>query len=228
VGLDHKRIVDMEAIGDVIDSPEANEKAQEIAERAVTLVRNTGNLIPLAAPEKTCFVVLAESRISTEGQAFIQEVRKRVDTGTGKNAARAAVLTLDPSMPRQQVEENFGRFSGCENYAVAAFASVAASSSSVGLSGELPHAIEMMSATGKPIVMVALGNPYLLRNFPSVAAYLATFSTVPPSEIAAVRAMFGDISIRGHLPVSIPGLANYHDGIQLQGTRLVRISGSAQ
>ena len=51
VGLDRKRFVDLEAIGDVVDSPEANEKAQEIADRAVTLVRNAGNLVPLAAPE---------------------------------------------------------------------------------------------------------------------------------------------------------------------------------
>jgi beta-N-acetylhexosaminidase len=61
-----------------------------------------------------------------------------------------------------------------------------------------------------------------------VTAYLATFSTVPPSEIAAVRALFGEINIRGHLPVSIPGLANYRDGIQVQATRALRISGPVQ
>jgi beta-N-acetylhexosaminidase len=228
VGLDRKRFVDLEVISDVIDSPEANEKAQEIADHAVTLIRNGGNLIPLASPEKTCYVVLPESRFSAEGQAFIQQVRKRVDSGTGKNAARAAVLTLDPSMPRQQVEENLGKFAGCENYVVAAFASVGANSSTVGLAGELPHAMETIAATGKPVVLAALGNPYLLRNFTHVTAYLATFSTVPPSEIAAVRAMFGEINIRGHLPVTIPGLANYKDGIQVQATRALRIAGPTQ
>jgi beta-N-acetylhexosaminidase len=228
VGLDRKRFVDVEAIGDVIDSPEANEKAQEIADHAVTLVRNGGNLIPLAAPEKTCYVVLSETRFSAEGQVFLQEVRKRVEVHSGASVARAATLTLDPSMPREQVEENLGRFSGCESYTVAAFASVAASRMSVGLAGELPHAIEMIAATGKPVALAALGNPYLLRNFPHVTAYLATFSTVPPSEIAAVRALFGEINIRGHLPVSIPGLANYRDGIQVQATRALRISGPTQ
>ena len=228
VGLDRKRFVDVEAIGDVIDSPEAVEKAQEIADRAVTLVRNGSSLIPLAAPEKTCYLVLPETRYSTEGQVFTQEVRKRVDVGSGRSAARAAVLTLDPSMPRDQVEESLKRFSGCDNYTVAAFASVAASSTSVGLSGELPHALELIAATGKPVVLAALGNPYLLRNFPNVTAYLATFSTVPPSEIAAVRALFGEINIRGHLPVSIPGLANYRDGLQVQATRALRITGPTQ
>ncbi|HVW10689.1 MAG TPA: hypothetical protein VHC90_19005, partial [Bryobacteraceae bacterium] len=59
-------------------------------------------------------------------------------------------------------------------------------------------------------------NPYLLRNFPEVAAYLATYSTVPPSENAAVKALFGDIEISGKLPVSIPGFANVGDGLTLQ------------
>ena len=42
VGLDRRRFVDLEAIGDILDSPEANERAQQIADRAVTLVRNGG------------------------------------------------------------------------------------------------------------------------------------------------------------------------------------------
>jgi beta-N-acetylhexosaminidase len=131
-------------------------------------------------------------------------------------------------MARQQVDENLGKLSGCETYTVAAFASVGANRGSVGLAGELPHAIEMLVATGRPVALVALGSPYLLRNFPNVTAYLATFSTVPPSETAAVRALFGEINIQGHLPVSIPGLASYRDGLQLKGTRVLRVTGSAQ
>src|SRR3712207_8782971 len=95
----------------------------------------------------------------------------------------------------------------CSSYTVAAFAPVTASRGSVGLGGELPHAVEALAATGKPLTLVALGSPYLLRNFPSVTAYLATFSSVPPSERAAVKAVFGEIPIRGRLPVSIPGIA---------------------
>ncbi|MBV9746844.1 MAG: hypothetical protein JO099_24040, partial [Acidobacteriia bacterium] len=68
-------------------------------------------------------------------------------------------------------------------------------------------------------ILVALGNPYLFRDFPKVSAYLVTFSTTVTSETAAVRALFGEIAISGHLPVSIPGLAQLGDGIQLAATR---------
>jgi beta-N-acetylhexosaminidase len=211
VGLDKKRFIDLEAIGDAVDDPEYNVKAQEIANRAVTLVRNAGNLVPLAAPDRACFVVLAESRYATGGQAFAQEVRKR--------APHALMATLDPSMSRQDLDDAIGKLRPCDNFAVAAYASVAAYRGTVALGGELPHVFELLAAAGKPVALVALGNPYLLRSFSNVAAYLATYSTVPPSEIAAVKALWGEIDITGRLPVSIPGQARYGDGVQLKATR---------
>ncbi len=205
LGLDRDRLTNSETIGDVIDSPEDNERAQQIAERAVTLVRNTGNVVPLTSPQTACFVVMPESRYSVEGQAFNIEVRKR--------SAAAPITSIDSSMPAETVDAALAKLQGCPQYLIAAFSSVASGRGSVGLAGELPRAIESLTATGKPVTLVALGNPYLLRNFPKVSAYLATFSTVPPSETAAVKALWGEIEISGHLPVTIPGLANYGDGI---------------
>lgn len=211
VGLDRRRAVDLEGIGDIVNSPEANERAQQIADRAVTLVRNAGSVVPLAAPERTCFVTMPESRFSTSGQVFAQELRKRVP--------KAALASMDPSASRQDIDDAIARLTGCDAYAVAAFASVSAYRGTVGLAGELPQAVEALIATGKPVALVALGNPYLLRSFPGVAAYMATFSTVPPSELAAVKALLGEAAITGHLPVTIPGLAALGDGIQLPATR---------
>ena len=210
-GLEHHRFVDLEAIGDVVDAPESNERAAVIAERALTLVRNQRNAVPAAAPEKACYVVMPESRFSTEGQAFTQEVKKRARNGN--------VTSLDPSMPAETLDAAVQKLAECETISIAAFAPVAAYRGNLTLGGELPRVIDALIATGKPVTLVSLGNPYLLRNFPNVAAYLAAFSTVPPSEVAAVRALFGEIPVTGHLPVGIPGLAAIGDGIQLQPKR---------
>ena len=206
LGLDRKRFVDLEAIGDVVDPPEAGERAQQIAERALTLVRNQGHQIPLATNDRPCFVVMPEGRYSDEGLVFAQEVRKR---------SRDSVTSLDPSLSRQDVDDAVHRLpANCTGIVVAAFASVNSGRGSVGLAGELPHAMEQLLALGKPVTLIALGNPYLLRNFPGVAAYLATFTTVPPSEVAAVKGLWGEVAVRGHLPVSIPGLAQLGEGLQ--------------
>jgi beta-N-acetylhexosaminidase len=211
LGLDRKRSVDVEAIGDVIDDPAVNDRAQEIAERAVTLLRNGGNMLPLSAPDRTCFVTMNEGRYSTDGVTFTQEVRKR--------APKAALIALDGTMPREQIDNTLGKLPACAQYAVAAFAPVNAASGTAGMSSELSRAIEGLIATGKPLALVALGNPYLLRAYPKASAYLATFSSVAPSEVAAVKALWGEIAIRGHLPVTIPGEARYGEGIQLAASR---------
>jgi len=52
-----------------------------------------------------------------------------------------------------------------------------------------------------------------------VASYLTTYSTVPVAETAAVKALFGEIAIGGKLPVTIPGLAKYGDGIALPANK---------
>jgi len=205
LGLDRQRLVDLEAIGDVVDSPESNERAQQVAERALTLVRNQDNLVPLGAPERACYAILSESRYSAEGLVMAQELHKR---------GRANVAALDPSLSRQDMDDAIGRLpAACPVFVVAAFAGVAANRGSAGLAGELPGAIETIISRGKPVVLVAFGNPYLLRDFPQVAAYLATFTTVGPAEVAAVKALWGEIGIHGHLPVSIPSLAQLGEGI---------------
>jgi beta-N-acetylhexosaminidase len=122
-------------------------------------------------------------------------------------------------MMRAQVDDLLQKMPACAQYAVAAYAPVNAGAGTMGMSSELSRAIDTLIAAGKPLALVALGNPYLLRAYPKATAYLATFSSVAPSEIAAVKALWGEIAIRGHLPVTIPGEARYGEGIQLAATR---------
>jgi beta-N-acetylhexosaminidase len=210
LGLDRSRLVDLEAIDDVVNSPEANERAQEVADRAVTLLRNDPQQVPLRQAAKTCFLVLAESHYSNEGLAFTQEIHKR--------SPDALVLTLDPSLPEAAMDVAATRMGFCEATVVAAFASVAAARGNTALTPEFAKLVDTLIASGKPVTLIALGNPYLLRAFPKVAAYLTTYSTVAPSEIAAIKALYGEMPIRGRLPVTIPELAKYGDGIQLPAT----------
>jgi len=72
-------------------------------------------------------------------------------------------------------------------------------------SGQLLEKI-LQNAAAKTEV-VAVGNPYLALDFPSVQNYLCTFSNAVVSEVAVVKALFGEIPIHGHLPVSIPNIA---------------------
>lgn len=207
VGLRRKRLVNPEAAIDALDAPEDIEKAQEIADKSVTLVKNGGLAVPLKSGGAPAFLVLPENRCYDQGKAFAAEVRRRTPD--------APIVRLDPGATEADFAKALETAKRADTVVVAAFVSVSSYRGSVALAGEYPKFVESLLAAGKPVVLIALGNPYLVRTFPSVAAYLTTYSTVLPSEIAAAKALFGEIPITGRLPVTIPGVAKYGDGIQL-------------
>jgi beta-N-acetylhexosaminidase len=43
---------------------------------------------------------------------------------------------------------------------------------------------------------------------------MCTFSNASVSELGAIKALFGEIAIRGHLPVTIPNVAQRGAGIE--------------
>jgi beta-N-acetylhexosaminidase len=79
-------------------------------------------------------------------------------------------------------------------------------------SGTLLQAI--LDHAAQKTAVLAMGNPYLAQDFPAIQNYLCTFSNASVSEVSAVKALFGEIAIRGHLPVSIPNIAQRGAGIE--------------
>ena len=196
-----KKLVNLDAISDVLDSPEAAAKAQAVADRAVTLLRNQHDVLPLAPSSRPCLIVITELRISQLGQRTIQEFRRRAPNGR--------VISLDTSLPLAALETTTGDTTACSAIVAASFASVSADLRDVKLF------LVNLSHGPAPVVLLPFENPYLLTNIPDVTAFLTTFSSAQPSEAAAVKALFGEIPISGHTPVTIPGFAQLGDGIQL-------------
>ena len=205
VGLDKQKIVNLESISDVIDSPDSEQQAQTAADKALTLVKNDGGLLPLSNPAGACIWVLAEGRYGTQGRRFVEEVRARV--------SGVRLQSFDPLTASVEMDQSLEKAGKCEVHVVAAFVTVGAYRGNVALTGNYPGFLEKLRATGVPIALVSLGNPYLLRSFPGVSAYLATFSPVPTSEASAAKGVLGALEAAGRLPVTIPGIAKYGDAI---------------
>jgi beta-N-acetylhexosaminidase len=122
-------------------------------------------------------------------------------------------------MSQADLDQVGQKTSGCDQIIVAAFVSVSAYRGNVALAGLFPDFLNSLIAGKVPVTLAALGNPYLARSFPNAAAYLTTYSPTPTSETSLAKALFGEIPITGRLPVSIPGVAKFGDGIQLPATR---------
>jgi len=91
--------------------------------------------------------------------------------------------------------------------------------------GKADNTVAMADATGTLLQqllnhaaakteVIAMGNPYLASDFTKMENYMCTFSNATVSEVAAVKALFGEIPIRGHLPVTIPNVAQRGAGLE--------------
>ena len=204
VGVIHKKLVDLDEVSDVLDSPDVEQRVEEMSDRAVTLVKNDRGVVPIA-PQNACLVVAVERRMSQYGQHLAAEFRAR--------AANARITFVDPSIPLAAMTDAAGDVSSCSSISIAVYLTGGA------MGGDLPAFVEKLVESPAPSVLIGMGSPYVFANFPKATAFLTTFSPTTPSETSAVKALFGEIPIGGKLPVTIPGLAQYGDGIQLAASR---------
>ena len=200
VGVIKKKTVDLDEISDALDTPEDDDRAQQMSDRAVTLLRNERGLLPLT-PNQACMVVAVERRLSQYGQRMSAEFRQR--------APGAKITIVDSSMPLRALMDDVGDTGACSSLTIAVF--LAGGS----LSGDVMTFIDGLTNGPVPTALVAMGSPYIVTKFPKVTAYLSTFSPTQPSEVSAVKALFGEIPITGHSPVTIPGFGQIGDGLQL-------------
>jgi len=190
LGLDKNRYVAAETLPDALDPQGAAEKAQEIATRAVTLIRDKAGLLPLAKDANACVLLLAERPGNTHGQAFLDEMALR--------APRIPVRVLDPQTPTLTPPAD------CGTVVLGAYAqSGGYGERNAPLPGNYPELVSELARSGKPTILIGLGNPYLIRAFPDVSTYFTTYSPAATSETAAVRALFGDSPMTGKKVVTV-------------------------
>jgi beta-N-acetylhexosaminidase len=187
--------VNVEELSGKLDVDADQERAQQVADRAVALIKNEGGVLPLKKPAEACYLVLAENRNSQQGYQFVEELKSR--------APKVQVQRLDPSMHAAELEEAAQGVSACSEVVIAAFVTAREYRGNLALPGGFESMTNQIIGVGKPVTLIALGSPYLIRSFPKVAAYFTTYSTAPTSEISAVKALFGDVEMKGKQVVSL-------------------------
>jgi beta-N-acetylhexosaminidase len=208
LGLAARREVDLAAVNTIIERPEAMREGQAVAESSITLLRNTGDLLPLDAARagRAIFVVIAADDDPEEGRTFIPHLQRRV--------AGARVLRADPRTSSAEYESMVAEASKAELIVIAAFVKRAANKGTVALPEAQAEFVRRLIGAGRPTAVVGFGSPYLIRQFPSAAVYMTAYAIEDVAQAAAVRALFGEVAFRGRLPVRVPGLFEVGAGIQ--------------
>jgi beta-N-acetylhexosaminidase len=225
LGLNDARLVDVNALASVVGKPANLTFGQQVADSAITLVRDNGVILPLKhngttgtklpymTQEEThdqVVAVLFSDDVRTDaGRAFGRELRTRVPD--------AHVMYVDPRVAAGMSDEVLKAVDQAKTVIAAVYAVPVPGGVGNTMTASDPTATLLQAVLdhgGARTVVVAMGNPYLAKDFPRIETYLCTFSNATVSEVAAVKALFGEIGIRGHLPVSIPNVAQRGAGIE--------------
>ncbi len=87
----------------------------------------------------------------------------------------------------------------------------------INLAAEQTDFIAGVLRSGVPTVLISFKNPYLLYLFPEASTYLNSFSYSRVSQRAMLRAILGEIDIKGTLPITIPETEiAFRNGLELQ------------
>jgi len=198
LGLEENRLVDVNAINHKFGHVAWQAEAQDISDRGVTLLRDTPHRLPLDGTQPTRALLLAfyADPEPYPAEDLERELRARFDSLTTLRAdtkfVKADTLKLPPP----------------DSYDVAIlalFVRVSDRKGNVDVPAEQAALAEQLFKTGKPVITVGLGSPYLIERFPQAETWLAAFGISDVAQISVARALFGEIPVRGHLPVTIPG-----------------------
>ena len=236
IGLNKKREVDINNMANLIQRPENLALAQQVADDAVTLVRDNGQVLPVVAqPRGTSQPVLAYSsdvqvrnRLlaviftddmrSENGRVFERQLRMRLPDANIVYVDNRTATAFGPRL-LQAAEQADKIVAAVYVIPSAGRKTNGNSSGSIGLSeGSGGLLSGLLNQSGSKTMVLAMGNPYVASDFPDIQNYLCTFSNSTVSEMSAVKALFGEITIRGRLPVTIPNIAQRGAGIDRAAT----------
>lgn len=216
LGLVQQRITALEAVDTNVAGKNSLDLAREIAEHAITLVRNDDKLVPLNSlkPGAHIFnlaITNGDDRLFV-ANAFVGAMLSAVGPGRA-----IETVVLDDRSSEAEVQKALERASRADIVIASLYGRVRSGQArSVGLPEPGAKALSALIGRRVPLVGVSFGNPYLLQNFPRLQTYVVAYGDMPSLQQAAARALVGQIDITGKLPISLPGLYPRGTGIQLR------------
>ena len=231
-GLNKARLVDLSQLTSQVGKPENLAMGQRIAEEAITLIRDNGQVLPLQASGTAEAGLPYQSVTETHNRLVAVIFSDDLRTESGRMLERqilarvpdARIIYVDPRSAAG-MKATVAEAVEVAEHVLAAVYVIPTAGKAIRSAGGLRNTVAMDDASTSLLntildraagrtVVVAMGNPYLVQDFPAIQNYVCAFSNVTVSETAAVKALFGEIPIGGHLPVAIPGVASRGEGLE--------------
>ena len=198
LGLERRKLVNLDSLRFRVGDSSHLAVARQIGEKSITLVKDSLGQLPLvvSASPRVLSVTVGRRSDLAAGVAFNGELR-----GGIRNLRAEFLAAEDPTA-------DYGRLERLADSVDVTIVSSYVGQNWEAVSASAPQAfatfVQRLTTKGKRPIVVSFGNPYLLQQVPSVAAYVVAWGGFPPSQVAAARALLGRQEVTGRLPISIP------------------------
>jgi beta-N-acetylhexosaminidase len=216
LGLVSQRFTPLDTIDRTVGGRDVTALATEIAEHAITLVRNEDKLIPLSSLKPDARII---NLAITNGDDRLYVANSFVSR-LSRSGRKVETIVLDDRSSEAEVQKSIDLAKSADLVIASLYGRVrTGQANSVGLPDAGARALSALIAGKTPVVGISFGNPYLLQSFRGLRTYLVTYGDMSSLQQAAARAVLGEIDISGKLPISLPGLYPRGTGIQVKALK---------
>jgi beta-N-acetylhexosaminidase len=190
-GLDTSPMVDTDRAEQVVGSVSHQAVAARVADDSVTLVRDQQQALPLV-PGRTLVT------------GYTTSTTNPLPTLASRLQARGSTTTALPTGSQPSDAQIAAAVAASTDHdVIVVLTNKAWDQRLTDPDRRQGQLVDALLATGKPVVVIAIREPYDLEAFPTAPAYLATYASVPASMESVARVLYGEIAPRGKLPVAL-------------------------
>ena len=233
--LDRGRLTDIAALRAVVGDSANLAVARVAAERAITLVKDSLDIVPLGRLPRTARIVsltIAPKVDLGAGSAFNAELSRvfpalraltlspeslYASAGATVGAAVAGgtyVASPQPALFPASVENALRAAQGADVVIVSSYFGASSSTAKLAAPDGMADLLTALMKGGSKVVLATFSNPYIASELPPTPAYLVSWGGAAVSQRAAARGLIGLAPITGQLPITIPSVANYGTGLR--------------
>ena len=217
IGLDRNRYVNLNIMQKTLGKNSHKKIAQKVASEAITCVKNKGKLIPFNINENDSLYAI--DLYDSKNNHTISNVTK----GLKKNGFKIKSYQFDDSDTKKYMRLILSGIPRNARILINAFVTPKASKNQIFFSELQSEFIEEIIKKSNRVTMVSLGSPYLIQQFEDIPAYVCAYKDSDLMQNALSEALSGKRDIAGVLPISIPTIASFGDGIIIKKIKQNRI-----
>jgi len=184
-----------------------------IARQSLTVLKNEGDILPVTQSKFPSIhvVTVADDRSGSTGENLAREFRKYHERVTFHN--------IDRRTSEEEKQEILEASRKADLVVLGSFIMVR-SHQPIQLPEDLREIVTELTELHTPSMLIAFGNPYIVRDLPDADAHILAWATDDNQVRQSVPGIFAAADISGILNVDIPGLSKIGEGMEFSHTAL--------